>query len=553
MSKQYGWSFVIIIMINICINHQVSANSFNQFKKNKALLEAEQFTQLENELKKILTAIESGEILDTVIADAYRAFATGDPAQKEKIDAWIASKPDSALGYLARCNYYEAVGMLHRGTNFISKTAKESLNKMRNAFIDAIPDCNKAITLDNKLSLAYTLMIRMAMVLGQDKLVQTTAKFGLSQIPDSYIIHDQYFYSFTSRWGGSIYELQNAINSRFEQLIKVDKLSPLLGFDLFFKGNEADLHENYEQALNYYRRAEKEYNINSKAYQANMLYQLKRKDEAREIYEQLIKNGTLKLTPYLKMAVFMNSKNNYNKAIDYLDKLLEIAPYNPDNLTYRGITYLWKKVPEKAKADFDKSVVYGKYNAYARYNRGKSNMYADPKEARKDLRAAYELRPDIINYAFFYGVILYEQKDCRYTGPFSVYDKLCADKKCDEKKISWVKDVLLKNISVMTSICLFLFAPIIYAGGSGWTDIVNIAELVPTARHYYELKLQVKENPSDCRNKEWFYQDYSATGSDKMFDTLLKGVTSGFKLRVYVTGRCNLNGYSEITSVSISP
>lgn len=110
-----------------------------------------------------------------------------------------------------------------------------------------------------------------------------------------------------------------------------------------------------------------------------------------------------------------------------------------------------------------------------------------------------------------------------------------------------------KNISGITGLCLLFFVPIIYAGGSGWTDSITVAELIPTARHYYELKLQVKDNPSGCRNKEWFYQDYSATGSDKMFDTLLKGVTSGFKLRVYVTGRCNLNGYSEITSVSISP
>lgn len=443
--RHNGWSFIIItMMITLCISHQANANGFEQMQNNKALLEAYQFSELENELKKILSAIDSGEIQDTEMANAYTAFATGDPVQKEKIDAWISAKPDSGLAYLARCNYYEAVGVLHRGRKFISLTAKESLNKMRSAFIEAIPDCNKAITLDNKLSLAYTLMIRMAMVLGQDKLVKASTQLGLSQIPNSYIIHDQYFFSFTSRWGGSISELQNAINARFEQLNKVDKLSPLLGFDLFFKGREADLHKNYKQALDYYRRAEKEYNFNSKVQQADMLYTLKRKDEAREIYAQLIQKGTLKLTPYLKMAAYMNSKKDYNKAINYLDKLLEIEPYNPENLTYRGITYQWKNEPVKAKADFDKSMVYGKYNAYARYYRGKSNMYADPKDARKDLQAAYKLRPKIRDYAFFYGVILYEQKDCRYIDPFSTYDKLCAKKKCDKKKISWVKDVLVK-------------------------------------------------------------------------------------------------------------
>ncbi|MCU7819868.1 MAG: DUF4034 domain-containing protein [gamma proteobacterium symbiont of Lucinoma myriamae] len=444
MNKQYGWSFAIMMMINICINHQVSANSFNHLKKNKALLEAQQFTQLENELKKILNSIESGEILDTSIADAYIAFGTGDPKQKEKIDAWIVSKPDSALAYLARCNYYEEVSWLHRGHHYVSITAKESLRKMRDDFALAIPDCNKAITLNNKLSLAYTLLTRMAMVLGQDKLVKTAASLGLSQIPDSYILHDQYFFSFTSRWGGSLYELQNAINSRFEQHNKEDKLSPLLGFDLYFKGSEADQHKNYKLALDFYRRAEKEYQFNSKIQQANMLYKLGKNDEAQGIYKHAIKNGTLKLEPYNNMAAIMNSKNKHNEAIDYLDKLIEIEPYNPNNLTYRGITYLWLNDPKKAKADYDKSMVYGKNNAYARYHRGKSNMHADPKEARKDLRSAYELRPDIINYAFFYGVILYEQKDCMYTETFTTYDRMCASNKCNEKKISWVKDVLLK-------------------------------------------------------------------------------------------------------------
>jgi hypothetical protein len=88
---------------------------------------------------------------------------------------------------------------------------------------------------------------------------------------------------------------------------------------------------------------------------------------------------------------------------------------------------------------------------------------------------------------------------------------------------------------------------------AGWTDYAPIAELVPTARHYYEVHLQVKENPSGCRNKTWFYQDYGQRGSDKMFDTLLEAVQSGKRVRVYVTGKCNLNGYSDFSAVGILP
>ena len=88
---------------------------------------------------------------------------------------------------------------------------------------------------------------------------------------------------------------------------------------------------------------------------------------------------------------------------------------------------------------------------------------------------------------------------------------------------------------------------------AGWTDYVKISELVPTSRPYYEVKLSVKINPSGCRDKIWFYQNYKRKGSDKMFETLLEGLQSGNKVRVYVTGICNVNGYSEFTAVGIIP
>ena len=89
--------------------------------------------------------------------------------------------------------------------------------------------------------------------------------------------------------------------------------------------------------------------------------------------------------------------------------------------------------------------------------------------------------------------------------------------------------------------------------GAGWTDYSTVAELNPTNRHYYQFKLPVKDNPSGCKNEDWFYQDYSSRASDKMFNLLLEGVKAKLRLRVYVTGACNIDGYSEISSVSIVP
>ena len=100
---------------------------------------------------------------------------------------------------------------------------------------------------------------------------------------------------------------------------------------------------------------------------------------------------------------------------------------------------------------------------------------------------------------------------------------------------------------------VFLSAPVTVFAVAGWTDYAAVAELTPTIHHRYLVKLQTSDNPSGCKNKDTFYQDYDATGSEHMFDVLLQAVTAGKKVRIYVTGKCEINGYAEIPSVSIAP
>ncbi len=106
------------------------------------------------------------------------------------------------------------------------------------------------------------------------------------------------------------------------------------------------------------------------------------------------------------------------------------------------------------------------------------------------------------------------------------------------------------EVSIVIVVSGLLFSHFAQAS-AGWTDFVTVDELIPTTRHYYEVRLPVKDNPSGCKNKTWFYQNYGSRGSDKMFDTLLEGIKSGFRMRVYVTGICNFNDYSEFSSVNI--
>jgi hypothetical protein len=86
---------------------------------------------------------------------------------------------------------------------------------------------------------------------------------------------------------------------------------------------------------------------------------------------------------------------------------------------------------------------------------------------------------------------------------------------------------------------------------AGWTDLGPVLELTPGIQGRYVVKIGVTQNQSGCRDKQMFYQDYSDRGADKMYLALLEAVSSGKKVRVFVTGGCELNGHSQISSVTI--
>jgi hypothetical protein len=88
---------------------------------------------------------------------------------------------------------------------------------------------------------------------------------------------------------------------------------------------------------------------------------------------------------------------------------------------------------------------------------------------------------------------------------------------------------------------------------AGWTDYALVTELTPTIHQRYEVTIAVAQNPSGCREKQVFFQDYSARGSEQMYLALLASVSSGKRVRVFVTGVCGVSGYSQISSVAIRP
>ncbi len=110
-----------------------------------------------------------------------------------------------------------------------------------------------------------------------------------------------------------------------------------------------------------------------------------------------------------------------------------------------------------------------------------------------------------------------------------------------------------RSLQYMSCFAALLLMPCFAFAGSGWTPYVPVVELTATDQKSYLVKLKFKKKAGDCKNRNTFYQDYDASGSEQMFRVILEAVTSGKNIRVYVTGKCEINGYSEISSVSIAP
>ncbi len=88
---------------------------------------------------------------------------------------------------------------------------------------------------------------------------------------------------------------------------------------------------------------------------------------------------------------------------------------------------------------------------------------------------------------------------------------------------------------------------------AGWTDYGRVQELVPTSKHYFEVRIDAPGNRSGCDTPNGYYQNYVANGSQQMFAVLQDALKADLAVRVYVTGVCNINGYAEISAVGVVP
>lgn len=100
-------------------------------------------------------------------------------------------------------------------------------------------------------------------------------------------------------------------------------------------------------------------------------------------------------------------------------------------------------------------------------------------------------------------------------------------------------------------IFILLFIPSLLLADSGWTSKGKVVEIIADSDIRFRVRLNVENNPSQCKESKWFYRDYLSSGSQQMYTTLLEALTNNMRVKVYVNGKCGFKGYSELSAVSI--
>ena len=72
---------------------------------------------------------------------------------------------------------------------------------------------------------------------------------------------------------------------------------------------------------------------------------------------------------------------------------------------------------------------------------------------------------------------------------------------------------------------------------AGWTDKGHLQEIQATTKGKLVIKGKFKENPSDCKDKNSYYIDYSIEGAEKIYLLLLQSMESNKQVKLYVTGK----------------
>lgn len=155
-----------------------------------------------------------------------------DPALLERLNAWVAQEPNSAMAHLFRAMYYQNAGWSARGSDFASMVPPRLMEQFEQDMRLARADLEKSISLDPKNPLSYYDLLNVVASRGESPEVERIFQTGIRAFPNYYPLYQRRQRSLAPKWGGSIRSMFEFVD-RYAEAAPENSPLKLLYLDLY--------------------------------------------------------------------------------------------------------------------------------------------------------------------------------------------------------------------------------------------------------------------------------------------------------------------------------
>jgi tetratricopeptide (TPR) repeat protein len=320
-------------------------------------LRSRSFAALDSTLTQFASQFIEDFRTESVLSEAFRTFNVSDASYAPLFDEWVTRDPGSANARLARAAHLKAMGWKSRGTRYRSETSDEQIRRMAKYFDAATRDCQEALRIRPNDTVAYAMLQEMARARGAIGESRRLEAIQSRLYPHSFVARSVHMLNLVPRWGGSYRAMQLFAAEARSYSRENPKLVVLNGYVDWDRGSMAELNGDPESALRYYNRA--------LSFGEHWLF--------------LRDRGEL----YCRME-------QYDKALEDLDRANDLRPLTPDILYWRGLTLhtlACTRPIEERRALLRKAIM--DLNIAVALNPGDETYLADRENLVARLRAGY--------------------------------------------------------------------------------------------------------------------------------------------------------------------
>lgn len=227
--------------------------SFMSYDEMKSLIQNGHAADLDRYMKDALqkqrTRPESAGLLDHIY---FGNFSDSSQKTRALIDDWIRQSPKSAFAYVASGRSYLDMAWSARGGKAAIDTPRENFAAMDKWLALGKADLDKAIKLNPRIAFAYSVLIDMSMLTGDDAAASDAAERGLAMEPTNYAIYGQMIWKAEPKWGGSIEDMSSIVHRAQAYAPKNGLLKLLLPLPAAYVANLTDCNcSGYADANSY--------------------------------------------------------------------------------------------------------------------------------------------------------------------------------------------------------------------------------------------------------------------------------------------------------------